>query len=171
MIARIWLVVVSVICMLRDSEEGGHFKRSHGVIELSPNNFQLVLARHKKLLVYFYDPTCQTDHCAHSYHDFLSSVRTHLKECPSTYGIPFSNQDKNLDFAAADLTLFKNKTLVSAVSHLPAIVYFFRGHMVPYIHEMSRSALGHWLQRQTQRSNVDEWHDVDELRKHLGSHL
>ena len=78
---------MAVFTVLKETEGGSHFKRVNGVIEMVPNNFQKVLARHKKLLVYFYDPVCQTDHCVHSYHDYLTAVRQHLKECPSSYGI------------------------------------------------------------------------------------
>lgn len=72
-----------------------------------------------------------------------------------------------LDFAVGDLSVLKNKTLEESVGKLPTLVYFYRGHLVPYLHELSRESIGHWIWHQSLRHRVNNYHDVDEVRKQI----
>lgn len=83
---KITLLCALIFSFLEFTETGGHFKRVHGAIEVTAVNFKDVIARHRKLVLFFYDDSCLSDHCVHSKHEFLSAMRKHLKECPSEYG-------------------------------------------------------------------------------------
>lgn len=157
----------TLLNLLLEISSDSHFKRVDGAIELTFMNWKEVLHRHKKLLVYMHDSSCMTDHCKHSYHEFLMGIQAHLRECPSTYGSSRSS-DKMLDFGVADITTLKNKTLAEKVGQLPAVVYFFREQIVPYIHELSRESIAHWIKHQAMRHRIYEWHDIDDLRKWIG---
>ena len=65
------------------------------------------------------------------------------------------------------MSTFRNKTLSEKLGYLPTLVYFFRGHVIPYIHDLSRESISHWILHQAQRNRVYEWHDVDDLRESI----
>ena len=60
-----------------------HFERVHGVIKLTPLNYDEVVAKHKRLIVLFYHPSCKTDHCVHVHHDYLDAAHHQINRCPS----------------------------------------------------------------------------------------